>query len=341
MSETKTGKAHTVNSGYGRVESEKWYDRVYSDNPAKQQHDYIAQPVNMTGGGGAERSSQGITPFILKGIEKIYKKKGYIPPLFNAYNAAELNDKSPTLTTGGMVTSSCAVNIFEKIRNKEEGDSLKHTNDRLNIQVDALPRPNGELSKSQGFRIYDIDHKSVTIKGLSGGSGGKTGLYATPIHKELTDREMDYMFRDHAERRWAFCVKPGEKDKSPTIVANIAKGIPYNVCADSEYKTYAEPCEWSDGKPVKARSYADGKLYSVYEVSDGQITIKEKRYPIKLTDGFYIIRKLTVSECKRLQTVPEDYEFPVSDSQSYKMLGNGWTCDVITHLINATRKVVL
>ena len=51
MSETKTGKAHTVNSGYGRVESEKWYDRVYSDNPAKQQHDYIAQPVNMTGGG--------------------------------------------------------------------------------------------------------------------------------------------------------------------------------------------------------------------------------------------------------------------------------------------------
>jgi len=37
------------------------------------------------------------------------------------------------------------------------------------VQVGAMPRPNGELSQSQGFRIYDIDHKSVTIKGLSGG----------------------------------------------------------------------------------------------------------------------------------------------------------------------------
>jgi DNA (cytosine-5)-methyltransferase 3A len=71
----------------------------------------------------------------------------------------------------------------------------------------------------------------------------------------------------------------------------------------------------------------------VYEVNGGQITIKGKQYPIKLVDGFYIIRKLTVLECMRLQTVPEWYEFPVSDSQAYKMLGNGWTVDVIAHLL--------
>lgn len=35
-------------------------------------------------------------------------------------------------------------------------------------------------------------------------------------------------------------------------------------------------------------------------------------------------------------TVPEWYEFPVSDTQAYKMLGNGWTVDVIAHLIEAT-----
>ena len=35
----------------------------------------------------------------------------------------------------------------------------------------------------------------------------------------------------------------------------------------------------------------------------------------------------------RLQTVPEWYEFPVSDSQAYKMLGNGWTCEVISHIL--------
>ena len=78
----------------------------------------------------------------------------------------------------------------------------------------------------------------------------------------------------------------------------------------------------------------DGKACPVYEVRDGFITIKCKRYPIKLRDGFYIIRKLTVRECMRLQTVPEEYVFPVSDSQAYKMLGNGWTVDVIAHIMS-------
>ena len=86
---------------------------------------------------------------------------------------------------------------------------------------------------------------------------------------------------------------------------------------------------------AKAISRADGKTYQVYEVENGLITIKNKQYPIKLADGFYIIRKLTVSECKRLQTVPDWYEFPVSKAQAYKMLGNGWTVDVIKHLITS------
>ena len=43
-------------------------------------------------------------------------------------------------------------------------------------------------------------------------------------------------------------------------------------------------------------------------------------------------RKLTVIECERLQTVPDNYTNYVSDSQRYKMLGNGWTVDVITHI---------
>lgn len=143
-------------------------------------------------------------------------------------------------------------------------------------QVGALPRPNGELSTSQAFRIYDIDAKSVSLKGNAGGAGGKTGLYAIPV-------EFD-----------------------------------------------------SNGIPIKAQSYADGKTYKVYLVKDGKILIKEKEYPIKLVDGYYIIRKLTVNECKRLQTIPDWYEFPVSDTRSYAMLGNGWTVDVIVHLIEGT-----
>ena len=92
------------------------------------------------------------------------------------------------------------------------------------------------------------------------------------------------------------------------------------------------------GKPTKARSYADGKVYTVYEVKDGKITIKGKPYPIKLADGFYIIRKLTVTECCRLQTMPDDYCCAVSASQAYKGLGNGWTAEVIIHILSHALK---
>ena len=96
-------------------------------------------------------------------------------------------------------------------------------------------------------------------------------------------------------------------------------------------------CGNGGGVGAKTGLYAvpwNGKTYPVYEVKDGLITIKDKRYPIKLRDGLYIIRKLTVTECKRLQTVPEDYIFPVSPTQAYKMLGNGWTVDVIAHILS-------
>ena len=78
----------------------------------------------------------------------------------------------------------------------------------------------------------------------------------------------------------------------------------------------------------------EGRARVIYEVRDGRIMIKGEQYPIKLADGFYIIRKLTVLECKRLQTVPDSYIFPVSDTQAYRQLGNGWTVDVIAHILS-------
>ena len=59
--------------------------------------------------------------------------------------------------------------------------------------------------------------------------------------------------------------------------------------------------------------------------------------PLKLTkdttEDIYW-RKLTPLECERLQTVPDNYTEGVSNTQRYKMLGNGWTVDVIAHIFN-------
>ena len=77
-----------------------------------------------------------------------------------------------------------------------------------------------------------------------------------------------------------------------------------------------------------------GRARVIYEVRGGRITVKGKQLKANLADGLYIIRRLTVLECKRLQTVPDSYIFPVSDTQAYRQLGNGWTVDVIAHILS-------
>lgn len=112
----------------------------------------------------------------------------------------------------------------------------------------------------------------------------------------------------------------GVEGKSPTITAMSGGNV--------------EPKVFSNVDTVKSKTKTP-----IYEVKDGKITIKGRQYPIKLADGFYIIRKLTVTECKRLQTVPDDYDMSViSNTQAYKCLGNGWTVEVIAHLIKGALK---
>tara|TARA_A100000171_G_scaffold36492_1_gene35192 strand:- start:1313 stop:2449 length:1137 start_codon:yes stop_codon:yes gene_type:complete len=53
----------------------------------------------------------------------------------------------------------------------------------------------------------------------------------------------------------------------------------------------------------------------------------------------YLYRKLTPLECERLQTLPDNYTEGVSNTQRYKMIGNGWTVDVIAHILKGIKNV--
>lgn len=132
----------------------------------------------------------------------------------------------------------------------------------------------------------------------------------------------------------------------PIRIGTIENDAKNQTFDSQQYRVYSPDgksvtlCGNGGGLGAKTGLYAvpvddpNGKPRPVYEVRNGLITIKGEQYPIKLADGFYIIRKLTVRECMRLQTVPEEYVFPVSDSQAYKMLGNGWTVEVISHIMS-------
>lgn len=166
---------------------------------------------------------------------------------------------------------------------------------------------------SQQYRVYSPDGKSVTLCGQGGGVGAKTGLYAVPVPVNET-----------VEGK-AQCLRATYyKDGIRNMVGNT---VDRKTCV-------AMPVGMAAGPRSILVVTAPGKSMPVYEVRNGRIAIKGKEYPIKLADGFYIIRKLTVRECMRLQTVPDTYAFPVSDTQAYKMLGNGWTVNVIAHIMS-------
>lgn len=178
---------------------------------------------------------------------------------------------------------------------------------------------------SQQYRVYSPDAKSVTLCGNGGGLGAKTGLYFVPVAGRVVGRRINEQghrddYNEEIERIQRFEVN--EDPNKTNCLSTVEK--------DNMIAVPVIP----DGKGQFVIKAADGKQMPVYEVRGGWITIKGKTYPIKLADGFYIIRKLTVTECKRLQTVPDTYAFPVSDTQAYKMLGNGWTVDVIAHIMS-------
>ena len=66
--------------------------------------------------------------------------------------------------------------------------------------------------------------------------------------------------------------------------------------------------------------------------------LPEGRYPDAYSEEMRLMwRKLTPIECERLQTVPDGYTAHVSNTQRYRMLGNGWTVDVICHLLEGMK----
>jgi len=134
---------------------------------------------------------------------------------------------------------------------------------KFNAQIKETQK----LSDSQRIRM--IDQPSVTLKGLGGGQGAKTGLYAIPV---LTP--------DRPEKRQNGRRMKEDRDPSFTLTAQDKHGV---------------------------------------------------------FDG-YRIRRLTPTECCRLQGFPDNWVDVLSDSQKYKCLGNAVTTNVIAALFEKILK---
>ena len=142
------------------------------------------------------------------------------------------------------------------------------------IRVGSLPRPNGELSQSQAFRVYDIEGKSVNLTSGGGGAGGKTGLYAVPLKVGEVNGG-------------------GQGNRIYSVEGKAVSQTATSGGMGSNTGLYAVPVEFENDIPVKAMSYADGKTYQVYEVKRGFIG--------KITQLYGLISKKLPPQSSRYQ----------------------------------------
>lgn len=145
---------------------------------------------------------------------------------------------------------------------------------------------------SQANRVYYIHDKAVTLCGDAGGGAAKMGQYLFGHTKKNSQGDRVYT----------------EDEKSACLNAQsggtAGKGNILFGCITPDRVD----------KRQNDQRFNDGTKFYTLTAQD--------RHGI-LIEGY--IRKLTPIECERLQTLPDNYTIGVSNSQRYKMLGNGWT----------------
>lgn len=205
------------------------------------------------------------------------------------------------------------------------GAIFKNTLERKQRTMIAEPYVTGISEQVQGRKI-NIDGKYLRV--YEANKNQKANCLTSCTTRNML-AEPVILQRSHGFN------KGGVKyNKCPTITAN----------GSFEYNNFV-------AEPIRIGQYGKGgqgqRIYSVHgksvslKANGGGQGSNTGLYKIDLPDGDYIIRKLTPIEAERLQTLPDNYTEGISATQRYKCIGNGWTVDVIAHILKGLKEVGL
>lgn len=201
--------------------------------------------------------------------------------------------------------------ILENVKMKQEFKDV--ITSRLGVEPIAI---NSNLVSAQNrYRLYwtNLEVSQLQDKGIQ--------------LIDILDEEVDQKYFIKAGRlQWLKTF--GElKEKNGYVAFNPTKAKCLTVRREPSWNnTYI--LQWPHGSNKGGLRAIDGKTP----------TLTTSSWPannLLLNEG--LVRKLTPRECEKLQTVPVGYTSSVSDSQRYKMLGNGWTIDVIAHILKGIK----
>jgi len=228
--------------------------------------------------------------------EKYYLSEKTLKTISGYANDYEVTGKSPCLTT-----------------------ELAHGTGR-----DFTPRIAKEIQAAETFKGLDINKKSKTLR--TGGSQSQDDKHNFDL----------------------ICV--ASRGRNPENPKSRKAGLPTEQQLEprNDGKTNCLTSVQKDNLVFMAgikngeitqgisRDFSQGNR--IYETSGKSITISAAGGGMGGKTGLYSnnyrIRRLTPTECARLQTIPTWYKWQCSDTQQYRMLGNGWTNDVIEWILS-------
>ena len=187
------------------------------------------------------------------------------------------------------------------------------------VKIDNYFRKYG----TKGKIMSEDTEKTQCLTASAGCGGGNTPLVAEPIKPNRVGGFYNQV------TRWGIYDEDGT---SPTLTASMGMGggfVPFVPERIGQKEGL--------GKGQANRIYSVRGKSACLNANGGGSGAKTGLYKVDLPDGDYIIRKLTPVECERLQTLPDGWTDNISNSQRYKAIGNGWTVDVIAHLLKGIK----
>lgn len=120
-------------------------------------------------------------------------------------------------------------------------------------------------------------------------------------------------------------------------VGDISKHLNFNI-EESVAAMRGRYIKGSSGKTKQFIEFRHDKRSNTLTTVCKDNIVVPIRLNSKISAELLPYRNLTPIECERLQTVPDNYTYSVSNTQRYKILGNGWTVDIISHLLSFLEK---
>jgi len=220
---------------------------------------------------------------------------------------------------------------------KEDGKSITLT-DPCHNNLRLIEPIVGQAGYEKGFKEND---KASTLlqRDYKGMNNYGINVVLTPIpvdEKYYLSDKMILGFEKHKERHTekgtGFKWKPKDgSEKGNALRANAA------LCpTDNSIKEVKQVNQTNLKSNGGTQPYQQDRVYDIDGIAPALAANKSDLLIKKQQILTSRIRRLTPIECERLQTVPDNYTNHVSDTQRYKMLGNGWTIEVIAHILSYT-----